>query len=105
MISVLSAGTFFQMGLANTIAVVGLVLAGIVGAGRMGTVFPSTRARIACFVVYAALPLAPGLLEQRALVGARRLRRRALVRPPRCARLRASPPPTHVLPSTTSSTA
>ena len=64
MISILSAGTFFQMGLAHTIAVLGLYFIGIVGAGRMGTVFPSTRARIACFVVYAALPLAPGLLAE-----------------------------------------
>jgi len=64
LISVLSVGTFFQMGLANTIAVVGLVFAGIVGAGRVGSVFPSTRARIACYVVYGALPLAPAMLAE-----------------------------------------
>lgn len=61
-ISLLSVGTAFQMGLAHTVAVVGLLVAGLVGAGRVGSVFPSTRARLASFIVYGALPLASGML-------------------------------------------
>lgn len=63
-ISLLSVGTLFRMGLAHTVAVVGLVLAGVLGAARVGTVFPSTRARLASFVVYGAVPLVPGMLAQ-----------------------------------------
>jgi len=63
-ISLLSVGTLFHMGLAHTVAVIGLVLAGILGAARVGTVFPSTRARLASFVVYGAVPLVSGMLAQ-----------------------------------------
>lgn len=63
-ISLLSVGALFHMGLAQTMAVVGLVVAGVLGAARVGTVFASTRARLASFVVYAAVPLVSGMLSQ-----------------------------------------
>ena len=43
---------------------------------------PSNRARIAALLVYAALPLVPGVISTGRLVGALRLRRGAVVRPP-----------------------
>ena len=52
-----------RMGLGLTVLVVGLVLLGIWGAWRLATVFPSNRARIAALVVYAAMPLVPGVIS------------------------------------------
>ena len=43
--------------------VVGLVLIGVVGAWRLANVFPTNRARVAAFVVYAAVPLIPGVIS------------------------------------------
>ena len=51
------------MGLGLTVIVVGLVLLGVWGTWRLATVFPSNRARIAALVVYAAMPLVPGVIS------------------------------------------
>ena len=61
-LSVLSFTTLFRMGLLQTVVVLGLVVVGLVGLWRLATVFPSTRARIAALVVYAASPLVGGAL-------------------------------------------
>lgn len=53
----------FRMGLGLTILVVGLVLLGIVGAWRLATVFPTNRARVTAVVVYAAVPVVPGIMS------------------------------------------
>ena len=52
-----------RMGLGLTVLVVGLVLLGVWGAWRLATVFPSNRARIAALVVYATMPLVPGVIS------------------------------------------
>jgi len=59
-ISMLSVTTLFRMGLLHTLFIVGLVVVGLVGLWKLATVFPSTRARIAALVVYAASPLVSG---------------------------------------------
>jgi GT2 family glycosyltransferase len=61
--AVASVFTLFHMGLLHTLAVLGLVLGGYVGAWRLATLFPSARARIALLVVYAAVPLPSQLLS------------------------------------------
>lgn len=57
LIAVASVLTLFHMGLLQTLAVVGLLVAGAAGLWRLVAMFPSSRARITAFVVYAALPL------------------------------------------------
>jgi hypothetical protein len=56
-LSGLSVFTLFRMGALHTAFIVGLVIVGLVGLWKLATVFPSTRARIAALVVYAASPL------------------------------------------------
>ena len=81
-LSIASVLWLWRMGLGLTVIVVGLVLLGVWGTWRLATVFPTNRARIAALVVYAALPLVPGVDLDRSAVGPRRLRRRAVVRAP-----------------------
>lgn len=66
-LSALSFVTLFRMGLLQTVFVIGLVVVGLVGLWKLATVFPSTRARIAALVVYAASPLVGGALAIGAL--------------------------------------
>jgi GT2 family glycosyltransferase len=54
---------FAQSGLGLTVIVVGLVLIGVVGAWRLANVFPTNRARVTALVVYAAVPLIPGVIS------------------------------------------
>ena len=61
-ISVASVGTLFHMGLLQTVAVVGLLFAGLVGIWRLASIFPTARARITMLVVYAGAPLPAQLL-------------------------------------------
>lgn len=64
--AVLSFGSVlwaFHGGLGLTMLVVGSILAGILGVWRLAAVFPSPRGRIAALVVYAALPLVPGVIS------------------------------------------
>ncbi|MEP1122566.1 MAG: glycosyltransferase [Ilumatobacter sp.] len=56
-LSVLSFTTLFRMGLLQTVFLIGIVVVGLIGLWKLATVFPSTRARIAALVVYAASPL------------------------------------------------
>ena len=53
----------FRMGLGLTVIVVGLVVLGVVGTWRLAMVFPSSRARLTALVVYAAVPLVPGVIS------------------------------------------
>jgi GT2 family glycosyltransferase len=62
-LSIASVLWLFRMGLGLTMLVVGLVLLGVWGTWRLATVFPTNRARIAAIVVYAALPLVPGVIS------------------------------------------
>jgi GT2 family glycosyltransferase len=62
-LSIASVLWLFRMGLGLTVLVVGLVLLGVWGTARLAAVFPSNRARIAAIVVYAALPLVPGVIS------------------------------------------
>ena len=59
----LSTLTLFRMGALHTCFVLGLLVVGLVGLWRLATVFPSTRARIAALVVYAASPLVAGAMS------------------------------------------
>jgi GT2 family glycosyltransferase len=62
----LSAGSvlwLFRMGLGLTVLVVGAVFVGVWGAWRLATLFPSNRSRMAVMVVYAAIPLTPGVIS------------------------------------------
>ncbi|MDX2379686.1 MAG: glycosyltransferase [Acidimicrobiia bacterium] len=59
----LSFATLFHMGMLHTLFVIGLVFVGIWGMWKLATVFPSTRARIAALLVYAAIPLVGGALS------------------------------------------
>ena len=52
-----------RSGLGLTVIVVGLVLLGIAGVWRLATVFPTNRSRVAALAVYAAVPLAPGVIS------------------------------------------
>jgi hypothetical protein len=61
-LSVASALTLFRMPLMMTVTVIGLYLVGGLGAWRVATVFPVSRARIAALVVYVGTPLVPGVL-------------------------------------------
>ncbi len=55
--------TLFHMGLLQTVLVLGLVVVGVAGTWRVTAVFPSTRARLAALVVYAASPLVAGSMS------------------------------------------
>lgn len=57
-----SVVTLFNMGLWQTIAVVGMLIVGYLGMWRLGQLFPTARARIAAVVVYALVPLPTALL-------------------------------------------
>jgi GT2 family glycosyltransferase len=57
LMAALGAVTFGNMGLAHTIAVLGLVLLGLVGVWKVVSSVPNDRARVAALVVYAAVPL------------------------------------------------
>lgn len=61
--ALLSAGTLFHTGLLHTFAVLGLLLAGYLGAWRLATIFPTARARVTVLLVYAAVPLPTQLLS------------------------------------------
>lgn len=61
--ALLSIGTLFHTGLLHTFAVIGLLVAGYLGAWRLATIFPTARARITVLVVYAAVPLPSQLLS------------------------------------------
>ena len=54
--------TLFRMGLLQTLLTVGLLVAGVAGMWKFATIFPSTRARIGAFVVFAATPLIGGAM-------------------------------------------
>ena len=62
-LSGLSVLTLFRMGALHTAFIVGLVVIGLIGLWKLATVFPSTRARIAALVVYAASPLIVGAMS------------------------------------------
>ena len=57
LVSVASVLTLFHTGLLHTLAVLGTMLLGYLGAWRLGTIFEAARARVVLLVVYAALPL------------------------------------------------
>ena len=63
-VSFTSGLALFRMPLFMTMSVIGLYLVGALGAWRLMTVFPVSRARIAGMVVYVATPLVPGMLGQ-----------------------------------------
>lgn len=63
LIAVASAATLFNMGLLHTLCIAGLYLAGVWGAYRLGSMFPSPRARLVMLAVYAAVPLPAHLLS------------------------------------------
>ena len=54
--------TLFRMGLLQTLLTVGLLVVGVGGMWKFATVFPSTRARIGAFIVFAATPLIGGAM-------------------------------------------
>jgi GT2 family glycosyltransferase len=54
---------FARSGLGLTVIVVGLVLLGVAGAWKLATIFPTNRARVTALVVYAAVPLTPGVIS------------------------------------------
>ncbi len=56
-LGVLDTALLFHEGLALTAFVLGVVLLGILGASRLASVFPLSRARIAAIVVYAGAPV------------------------------------------------
>ena len=62
-IGLLSVTTLFRMGLFHTLFLLGLVVAGVAGMSRLVSVFPSTRARVAGMLVYAASPLVGGAMS------------------------------------------
>lgn len=61
-LAALSVTTLFRMGLLHTVFILGLVVVGLIGLWKLATVFPSTRARLAALLVYAASPLVGGAL-------------------------------------------
>lgn len=63
LIAAASAATLFNMGLLHTLCTAGLYLAGAWGAYRLGSMFPSPRARLAMLAVYAMVPLPSQLLS------------------------------------------
>jgi GT2 family glycosyltransferase len=62
-LSFFSVLSLFRMPLLMTMSVVGLYLLGALGAWRLMSGFPESRARIAGMVVYVATPLIPGVLS------------------------------------------
>jgi len=62
-LSLVSVAWLFRMGLGLTVLVVGSILLGAAGAWRLAGVYPSTRARVTALVVYAAMPLVPGVIS------------------------------------------
>ena len=62
-VSIASVLWLFRMGLGLTVLVVGLIFLGVLGAWRLATLYPSNRARIAALLVYAAIPLVPGVVS------------------------------------------
>jgi len=68
-VSVASVLWLFRMGLGLTMLVVGLIIVGVWGAWRLATVHPTNRARITATVVYAAVPLVPGVMSTGNLSG------------------------------------
>ncbi|MFZ9629674.1 MAG: glycosyltransferase, partial [Ilumatobacteraceae bacterium] len=63
LVAIASVATLFHMGLLQTLAVVGLYALGVLGAYRLGTLFPSPRARLVLLAVFAAVPLPSHLLS------------------------------------------
>ncbi len=61
-LSGLSVFTLFNMGLLQTLFVLGLVVVGVAGVWRLAAVFPSSRARVGVLLVYAASPLVSGAM-------------------------------------------
>jgi GT2 family glycosyltransferase len=59
----LSVFTLFRMGLLHTLFIVGMIVIGVTGVWKLATVFPSTRARVAALIVYAASPLVSGAMS------------------------------------------
>lgn len=59
LLAVASVGTLFRMGLLQTVTILGLLVAGCLGAWRLSAAFTTSRARIATLIVYAGVPL-PG---------------------------------------------
>ncbi len=53
----------FRMGLGLTVLVVGSIFVGVWGTWRLATLYPSNRARIGALLVYAAVPLVPGVIS------------------------------------------
>ncbi len=62
-LSGLSVFTLFNMGMLQTLFVLGLLLVGSIGVWRLSAVFPSTRARIAALLVYSLSPLVSGAMS------------------------------------------
>ena len=62
-LSVASVFWLFKMGAGLTILLIGLVVLGAWGMWRLATVFPTNRARITALLVYAAVPLLPGVIS------------------------------------------
>lgn len=62
LIAAASVGTLFNMGLLHTLSVLGLLVVGYLGIWRLAALFPTSRARVAALVVYAAVPLPSELL-------------------------------------------
>jgi GT2 family glycosyltransferase len=63
LVSIGSTLTLFHMGLWHTVALLGLLVVGYAGMWRLGSLFPTPRARITALVVYAAVPLPGELLS------------------------------------------
>ena len=62
-LSVASVFWLFKMGAGLTILLIGLIVLGVWGMWRLATVFPTNRARITALLVYAAVPLLPGVIS------------------------------------------
>ena len=58
-----SVVTLFHMALWRTVALLGLLVVGALGIWRLGSLFPTPRARITALAVYLALPLPSALLS------------------------------------------
>lgn len=58
-----STVTLFHMGALQTVAIIGAMVAGLIGMWRLATLFPTPRARLTALVVYAAVPLPSELLS------------------------------------------
>lgn len=65
-LATLAAGSIFwlfDMSLALTVLVIGLILLGALGVWRLADLFPSNRERIVALVTYVAMPLVPGVVS------------------------------------------